>query len=629
MTDAIWISPAGDDRHTGTASDPVATLARAVELARGPASAAAAAATRRIVAHGGDYFDTHVELDGRDSGLSIEAAPGETPVFYGGRPVTGWRQKGKVWIAAVPGAKDRSWDFRSLLVNGRYARRARFPESGAIRHDSDFPVRWMSSTKGGWERKPTPEELITLKFRPDRLPATLEPANAELTIYHSWDESLVGIASLDRTAGVIRFSTPAGHPPGAFGNWKEQARTFVVWNTREGLTQPGQWYLDRAADRLIYWPLPGEELATSRIIAPTQTVILRLTGTPETPIRNVTLRGLAFAVTTTPMKAGGFGARNFEGAIQGEHLTDLTLERVELYGTGGWGANLLKTSGLRVRRCTLHHTGAGGLAVGGEHGELTDNLLHDVGLTYPSAMALNCHGTDWLVAHNEIHHTPYSAITASGENQRYEHNLFHHVMQELVDGAAMYLFGAKHCVIRGNYTHSVRDEQVHAYYLDEQSLESEVVGNLAVGVPWPLHNHMATRCIIRDNVCVHTGNLAVTLANCDGFIIERNVLAAGGHLRFGLSYTGVAELRQNVFWSAAGEVHWDLHDRLPSLERNAGPVPLLPRHEETFIADPKVTCSPEGQVSFSPDSLATTLNLKQLDVRQAGRRPLDGAGTKD
>ena len=626
MSVVTWVSPAGDDHQTGTSSDPVASLSRAVELSR--AADPAPDAGRRIVLRGGDYFDTYVELDSRDSGLTIEAAPEETPVLYGGCPVTGWQQDGPLWVADVPGVKDRTRDFRSLLVNGRYAPRARFPETGAIRHDSEFPVRWMSTTKGGWERKPTTEELTTLKFPPDALLATLDPDNAELTLYHSWDESLVGVAALDRAAGVMRFSTPAGHPPGAFGAWKEQARTFVVWNTREGLTQPGQWYLDRTGGRLVYWPLPGEAVATARIIAPTQTVILRLSGAPETPLRDVALRGLTFAVTTTPMKAGGFGANAFEGAIEGESLVDCTLDHVELFGTGGWGARLLKTTGLQVRRCTVRHTGAGGLAVRGERGELTDNLLHDVGLTYPSAMALNCHGADWLVAHNEIHHTPYSAITGGGENQRYEHNLFHHVIQELVDGAAIYLFAAKGSAIRGNYTHSVRDEQVHAYYLDEQSVESVVEGNLAVGVPWPLHNHMATRCIIRDNVCVHTGNLAVTLANCDGFIMERNVLAAGGQLRAGVSYTGLAALRQNVFWSATGDVRWELHDRLPSLERNAGPVPLLPLHEQTVIADPKVTCSPDGLVNFAPDSPATALGLKPLDVRHAGRRPVRNAQEK-
>ncbi len=622
MQQTIHLSPGGNDIDSGTRGRPVATLARALALAR----QAPAGRARRIVVHGGDYFDVEGTLTAADSGLTIEDAAGETPVFYGGRLVTGWQREGALWVASLPGVEDRTWDFRSLLVNGRYALRARFPETGSIRHESEFPVRWMSTTKGGWERKPTAEELSTLKFGPGTLPKSLEPANAELTIYHSWDESLVGVASIDHEAGLIRFATPAGHPPGAFGNWKEQARTFVVWNTREGLTQPGQWYLDRTAGRLVYWPLPGEDLASAVVIAPTRPVILRLVGTPEQPVRGVTLKGLSFAATTTPMKAGGFGAHAFEGAIQGEHLADIRLEDLVISGTGGWGARLVKAAGVTCSRCVIRNTGAGGLAVQGGPGEIIDTLIHDVGMTYPSAMALNCHGHDWRVAHNEIHHTPYSAITAGGEALCVEHNLFHHIMQELVDGAAIYIFAGKRCLVRGNYTHSVRDEQVHAYYLDEQSEDSTVEGNLAVGVAWPLHMHMASRCVIRGNVCMHTGNLAMSLMNCDGFTIDRNVLAAGGDLRLITSYTGVAELKQNVFWSGSGNVRWEFSDRLPSLERNAGPVPLLPRHEQTVLADPKVECTPEGLACFAAGSPALAMGIPPLDVRQAGRR-LAGALT--
>lgn len=616
MPHTYHVATTGADTHDGSEARPFATLAQAVTAAR----QAPAGKPRRICVAGGAYFDTHLTLTAADNGLTIETQPGANPVFYGGRPVSGWRPEGTFWVAHLPGVKERTWDFRSLLVNGRYAPRARFPETGAIRHESVFDVNWMSTTKGGWERKPTDAELTTLRFRPDSLPATLDPANAELTLYHSWDESLVGVASLNRAAGVIRFSTPAGHPPGAFAGWKEQARTFVVWNTAEGMTRPGQWYLDRTGGRIVYWPLPDERLDALQVIAPTQTSIVDFAGTAEAPVRDVTLHALAFAVTTTPMKAGGFGATAFAGALDGRHVTGLHLDRLLIFGAGGWAVHLEHTVGLHCHRAEIRDTGAGGLGLSGQNGEVTDTLIHDVGLTYPSAIALRCHGTDWRLAHNEIHHTPYSAITAGGENIRAEHNLFHHIMQELVDGAAIYMFAAKHCLIRGNHTHSVREEQVHAYYLDEQSEDSAVEGNLAVGVPWPLHMHMASRCTIRHNVCISPGRLTVSLMNCDAFVVEGNVLAAGTELVLQSSYTGIAELRRNLLWSPDGRVRWEWHDRLPSLERNAGPVPLLPRHEQTLIADPQLTCSPAGDVTFAPGSPAVALGLAPLSVHQAGRR---------
>ncbi|GAG43506.1 unnamed protein product, partial [marine sediment metagenome] len=59
----------------------------------------------------------------------------------------------------LPGVKDRKWDFRCLVVNGRFCPRARLPEKGFFKHLSSFNVPWMTSTGGGWKRKPTNEEL--------------------------------------------------------------------------------------------------------------------------------------------------------------------------------------------------------------------------------------------------------------------------------------------------------------------------------------------------------------------------------------------------------------------------------------------------------------------------------------
>ena len=145
-----------------------------------------------------------------------------------------------------------------LEMNGRFCKRARLPEQGVFTHESVFDVRWMSTTLGGWERKPTDEELGTLKYKAGDLGPWLEPRNAELTVYHHWDDSMVGVASIDHETRTVTFSSPSGHPAGAFASHVPHANTYVVWNIREGLTEPGQWYLDRARGCAVYWPLPGE-----------------------------------------------------------------------------------------------------------------------------------------------------------------------------------------------------------------------------------------------------------------------------------------------------------------------------------------------------------------------------------
>lgn len=125
----IYVSPAGDDAsdgrnavsREGSTQGPVATLARAVALARVTASSC------RIVLGDGSYFNTEVTLTAADSGLRIVAAPGAQPMCLGGERVLGWREEGgdsPCWVVEVPGVREGTRDFRALVVNGRFALRA-------------------------------------------------------------------------------------------------------------------------------------------------------------------------------------------------------------------------------------------------------------------------------------------------------------------------------------------------------------------------------------------------------------------------------------------------------------------------------------------------------------------------
>lgn len=611
------VSPRGDDCASGSTKSPFATLGRAIEAAR----QITARRPRRIVMAGGSYFDVTVELSARDSGLTIEAATGATPTLYGGRRVTGWKRDGARFYAAhLPGVNEGRWDFRSLIVGGRYCPRARFPHEGKLTHESRFKVRWMSTTKGGWERKPTTRELTTMRIKPGDLPRTVEPRNLELAVYHSWDESVVGVRSIDHRTGLIRFNTPAGHPPGAFCGWKDQCCQYVAWNIREGMLEPGQWYLDRERGCVVYWPLKGERMERVCVVAPTTERVIRLEGTEKAPVRDVVLRGLTISATTTPLTAGGFGALKFDGAVSGDSTRDCRLEGLRVVNVGGQGIKIRQSRSLVCTGCEIAQTGAGGVVFSGTACRMENNHIHHDGLTYPSGIALRCDGNDHRINHNTFHHTTYSAIAGGGRRIVIEYNCFHHIMEALVDGAAIYLFAAKQCTLRGNYTHSVREEQVHAYYLDEQSADSLVEGNLAVDVPWPIHNHMATNCRLRGNVCVSRAPMTISFMNCHGFVLERNLFSTPAKLTIDSSYTGLAKLSRNVFHSGSGQMEYRLHDRLPSLERNAVPVPPVPRNEDSVIADPLFVNAEKGDLRFRRGSPAARRGIKVPDARRAGVR---------
>ncbi|HQI29265.1 MAG TPA: right-handed parallel beta-helix repeat-containing protein, partial [Sedimentisphaerales bacterium] len=455
------------------------------------------------------------------------------------------------------------------------------------------------------------QELTTMKYKPDDLGPWLDVRNAEVTVYHMWDESLLGVSAHDPNSRMLTFSTPSGHPPGAFG-----VKKYVVWNVREGMTIPGQWYLDRTRGKVVYRPLAGEDMSKARVIAPVVTSILALRGARDNPIRDVTVRGLTLSATTTPLKAGGFGAGAFEGALTATSARDCVFADLEVVNVGG---QAIKVSGsnLRVERCHTHHVGACGIRFQGDGLLIADNEVHDIGLTYPSAIAVTGGGKGCQVVHNHIYRTPYSALTCGGQDNRIEGNRIHHAMQELHDGAGIYCFGGKNLVLSGNFIYDITDTGGYgasAYYLDEQCEGCVVEKNLSIGVVRPLHNHMARNNTIRNNVFVNDGPMQITFPRSSGYTFERNILFAQGPITLD-NFEAVTKLSGNVLFSRQGSVECRKLDQYS----RTGTYTLEPSGENPQT-DPMLTAYQGGKVEFAPASPARRLGIEPIDVSDAGPR---------
>ncbi len=150
----IYVSPAGNDAWSGKLAapnrartdGPFATLQRACrEVAK-----LRAAGVREITVflRGGDYCLSQTvqlgpEHSAPDGGRVVFAAyRGERVRIIGGRRITGWRRtnrwpgdssarpsrpSGRLYVADLPDVRAGKWTFRSLIVDGRRAIRARHP----------------------------------------------------------------------------------------------------------------------------------------------------------------------------------------------------------------------------------------------------------------------------------------------------------------------------------------------------------------------------------------------------------------------------------------------------------------------------------------------------------------------
>jgi hypothetical protein len=334
-------------------------------------------------------------------------------------------------------------------------------------------------------------------------------------------------------------------------------------------------------------------------------------------VKNVTLRGLAFAVTTVPLIAGGFAARNFDGAISLGNTENCAFSGLTIRSVAGHAIKAERGDiGTLVTDCEVAQCGAGGIYVGGTSSVISNNLVQSVGLSYPSAAALHGGGNGLLISHNEIHDCPYSGICYGASASVFEDNLIYDCMKVLGDGAAIYLSGAKDSVLRRNVARDITDISpgygASAYYLDERCARCLVENNLALRVAQPSHNHMATNNIIRNNVFLVPGDTRLTFPRCDSFSFERNILYATGKIRME-GANAVTNWSKNLFFSSAGIVEQVQLDRY----RATGTSTDLPK--DTVMADPRFRDWRAGDFRFELDSPALKLGIQPLDISSAGR----------
>ena len=631
---AFFVAPGGDDSWSGRLPEanadrtdgPLATLKAARDAARRLAPDKA----RRILILEGRYFlKEPLVLDAKDSGLTIAAAPGAKVVLYGGRKVTGWEKDGQKFVSvALPGVKEGTWDFRAFLVNDRFCQRARLPREGYFAHLSKYQREWDASGETGpiGRRVPTMKERTTMKYDPTDIGPWLDVKSAEIRVYHMWDESLVGVSANDMQRHELKLSNPPLYAPGMY-----DMKKYILWNVREGMTDPGQWYLDRTAGKLVYWPLPGEDMREVEAIVPVAESIIRIQGTEDKTARKITLRGIKLSVTNTPLVTGGFGAGKFDGAVSLAFAESCQLLELEIYNVSGYGIKA-RRSNFRVENCHVHHTGAGGICSSGIGVVITNNHIHDVGLIYPSGIGIWGGGKDALISHNEVHDATYSGIDYGGSGHLIEHNLIYRVVTALHDGGGIRVPGRIHLedfysphsgsdiVIRGNFVHDIEgrvhgDTGAWAFFLDSYSTNCLLEGNLSVNVPWPSQNHLSTHHTIRNNFFIANVDrrAQIEFPMSTNHIFEKNVVYATGPLAI-TNPDGVT-LCNNVLFSEQGQVNYR---KLKEYET----VDVYPLQETAgnIISDPMLLDYEKGVVRLGPDSPVSKLGIKTIDVSSAGRR---------
>ena len=465
----LFVSPTGRDDNPGTKARPLASLEAARDRLR-----ALAPAPRVLVLRAGTYArGATLELDARDSGLTVRGEPGVR--LIGGEVVSGWAPCTDPRLPAaargqareIPLSGDRGALTRrgfgisapppapELFVDGVAQTLARWPNAG----------EWSVMRSGGTNR-------FGVSVEPERLRRWA--AAEELWVHgywtYDWADTYERVASVDVAAATLATVPPHG----AYG-YKEGKR-FYALNLIEELDAPGEYWIDRVGGRLVAWLPDKGETVVSRLTTPLVTV----TGATNVAIERLTLacsRGEGIRV------AGGANVRIAGCTVRGLGTSGISVE-------GGRNH--------RVLSCDLYDLGESGVSVsGGDRrtlepaGHVVENCdIHHISRlcrTYRPAVGLQ--GVGNVARRNHLHDGPHNAILMGGNDHLVEGNEIDRVCTQTGDAGAVYMgrnLTMRGTVIRGNHFHDIGPTitakdgfvDVMAVYLDDCFCGTTIVSNV-------------------------------------------------------------------------------------------------------------------------------------------------------
>jgi hypothetical protein len=649
----FYVATNGQDRWSGQLAEPkgdgsngpFATLPAALKVARAARAVSSGGnSSIQILVRGGTYeLAEPITLTAEDSGASasepliIAAYRNETPVFSGGRRLTGWSPvpgRAGLWQAPVPGAKEARGGFRSLFANGQRLQRARTPNQGFFRIQGESP-----------QDKP-----LKLRFKSgDVKSAWADPGDVEVVAFLAWSDLRMQIRSVDEKAGVAVLS---GNPQPS--NRESDAQYFIE-NAPDALDQPGEWYLDQRAGVVSYLARPGEDPNRLEIIAPRLQELVRLQGDfgAKSPVRHVALRGLTFAHTDWTLGDQGYAdtqaAFGIRGDLRAEAAVDCAIEGCRFVHLAGYAVELGRgCQRWRIVGNEMLDLGAGGVRLGEpgarsdafemnrEH-VVTDNHIHRLGRVYaPAIGVLILQSGQNRVAHNHIHDLYYTAISV-GWNWGYqetpcrenviEFNHLHEIGQSLLsDMGAVYTLGIqKGTVIRNNLIHDVNAFTYGGWglYTDEGSTDIVLESNVVYRTKSAgFHQHYGRDNVIRNNVFAFGREHQLMRTREEehvSFTFERNLVYFDSGDLLGSNWSNDRfNLDRNLYFDARpGATPESLRFKDATLAQ----WQQRGHDARSVVANPQFSAPEKFDFRLKPGSPALKLGFQPIDLSTVGVRP--------
>lgn len=296
-----------------------------------------------------------------DNGTRIVADGNVT--ISGGVKITNWHKQGKMYVADVPDFNGRPLEFRQMWVNGKKAIRARDVED----FSDMFRIRSLDKAKETiYVPAKAVKKIVNAKY-------------AEMVLHEMWCVANLRIKSV-KIAGdsaAVTFHQPESHIhfmhpwPSPMVTSDGHNSAFYLTNAKELLDSEGEWYLDAKASKLYYIPRKGENMNTAEVIVPAVETLLKVEGTPDNPVKDVTFEGITFSYATwmrpsisghAPLQAGMYMTEAYKLRPKMiRHNGDHKLDNQGWVGRPAAAVSLNCAENVSFTKCSFEHNASTGL----------------------------------------------------------------------------------------------------------------------------------------------------------------------------------------------------------------------------------------------------------------------------
>ncbi|HEY3333276.1 MAG TPA: PDZ domain-containing protein [Capsulimonadaceae bacterium] len=345
----IHVSLFGCDDNPGTKEQPLKTISAAQSAARAAKVVQPNAGVTVLIASGTYYLDDTLVFTNRDSGSAdasvvYKAEPGTDVIISGGQAIKlDWEPyRDGIMRARVP----RDFHTDQIFVNGELQTMARYPN-----------VNSLQRVFNGYAAD---------AIDPERVASWKDPRGGYI---HAMHEAWWGDMSYEITGkaedGSLQYA----------GGWQNNRpagmhRDFrFVENVFEELDAPGEWFLDKQAGFIYYYPPADVDLTTALVEFVRLKHVVELMGTPADPVRFLRFEGLSFRHASRTFMENSEPILRSDwtvyrgGAISISGAEDCAFADCDVADVGG-NAVFVSNYNRRItfEGCHIHHAGANGIA---------------------------------------------------------------------------------------------------------------------------------------------------------------------------------------------------------------------------------------------------------------------------